>query len=139
MQWLQDPNQSNRDNLDNVRRESSRHFRNKKKARLKGKVDELETNSKTKNIRDLSTGINKFKKSYQLRTNIVRDERGDLVTDCYSILARWRNHFSQLLIVHGVNDVRQAEIHTAEPLVHEASAFEAEIAIEKLKTQNTKY
>jgi len=38
------------------------------------------------------------------------DEKGDLVTNSYRILARWRNHFSQLLNVHGVNDVRQTEI-----------------------------
>ena len=31
MQWLQDPNQSNVNNLNNVRREASIHFRNKKK------------------------------------------------------------------------------------------------------------
>jgi hypothetical protein len=31
MQWLQNPNQSNVDNLNNVRHEASRHFRNKKK------------------------------------------------------------------------------------------------------------
>jgi hypothetical protein len=34
---------------------------------------------------------------------------------------------------HGVNDVRQREIHTAEPIVPELSAFEFETAIEKLK------
>jgi len=28
IQWLQDPNQSNEDNLNNVRHEASRHFRN---------------------------------------------------------------------------------------------------------------
>ena len=44
-----------------------------------------------------------------------------------------RNPFSQLLNVHGFNDVRQTEIHTAEPLVLEPSAFEIEKAIEKLK------
>jgi len=44
MQWLQDPNQSNIDNLNNVRREASRHFRNKKNEYLKDKFDELETN-----------------------------------------------------------------------------------------------
>jgi hypothetical protein len=33
----------------------------------------------------------------------------------------------------GVNDVRQAEIHTAEPLVPVSSAFEFELAIQKLK------
>jgi len=31
IQWLQDPNQSNVDNLKNARRESNRHCRNKKK------------------------------------------------------------------------------------------------------------
>jgi len=64
---------------------------------------------------------------------IVKKEKGDLVTDCQSILAKWRNHFSQLFNVHGVNEVRQTEIHTAEPLVPDLSAFEVEMAIEKLK------
>jgi hypothetical protein len=40
---------------------------------------------------------------------------------------------SQLLNVHGVNDVRQAEIHTAEPPLPEKNAFEVEMATEKLK------
>jgi hypothetical protein len=31
LQWLQDPSQINGDNLNNVRREASRHFRNKKR------------------------------------------------------------------------------------------------------------
>jgi len=62
-----------------------------------------------------------------------------LVTDQYSILVRWSNHFSQQLIVHGLNDVRQAEIHTTESLVREPSVFEFEMAIEKLKIQITRY
>jgi hypothetical protein len=41
------------DNLNNVRCEASRHFRNKKKEYLKAKINELETNRKNKNIRDL--------------------------------------------------------------------------------------
>jgi hypothetical protein len=88
---------------------------------------------KIKNIRDLHRGFNDFKKGYQPRTSIVKGERGDLVTDCHSILARWRNHFSQLFNIHAVSDVRQTEIHTAEPLVTEPSASEVEMAIEKLK------
>ena len=48
MQWVQDPRQSNVDDLNNVRREASRHFRNKKKDYLKAKIEELETNSKIK-------------------------------------------------------------------------------------------
>ena len=52
LQWVQDPSQRNVDNLINVRREDSRHFRNKKKAYLKAKIEDLETNSKIKNIRE---------------------------------------------------------------------------------------
>jgi hypothetical protein len=77
--------------------------------------------------------INEFKKGYQLRNNIVKDEKVDLDADSHGILARWKNYFSQLLNVHGVNDVRQTEIHTAEPLVPEPSASEFELANENLK------
>ena len=100
---------------------------------MKAKIEELENNSKVKNIRDLYRGINDFKKGYQPRTDIVKDEKGDLVADSRSILARWRNYFSQLFNVHGFNEIGQAETHTAEPLVPEPSVFEVELAIEKLK------
>jgi hypothetical protein len=86
------------------------HFRNRKEAYLKAKIEELETNSKINNIRDLYRGINDFKKVYQPRTVIVMDEKSELVADSHSIMARWRNYFSQVLNVHGVSDVRQAEI-----------------------------
>ena len=107
LQLVQDPSERNVDNLNNVRREASRHSRNKKKAYLKAKIEDLETNSKIKNIRDLYRGISDFKTGYQPRTNIVKDETGDLVTGSYSILARWRDIFSQLLKLQGVNYVRQ--------------------------------
>jgi len=53
----------------------------------------------------------------------VKNEKGDLVTDSPNIVAGLRKHFSQLLNVHRFNDVRQTEIHTAEPVVPEPSAF----------------
>jgi hypothetical protein len=62
LQWLQNPSQINRDNLQNLRHETSRTFRNMKREYLKGKVNDLETNNKKKNIRDLYRGINEFKK-----------------------------------------------------------------------------
>jgi hypothetical protein len=83
-----------------------------------------------KYVRDLYRDIRDFKKGYQSRTNVGKDEKGDLVTDCYSIVAGWRNQFSQLFIADGVSDVRQTEKHTAEPLAPEPSAFEVEMAIE---------
>ena len=64
IQWVQDPSQSNVDNLNNVRRQVSRHFRNKKKAYLRAKIEDLETNNKIQNIRDLYRGISDFKKGY---------------------------------------------------------------------------
>ena len=79
---------------------------------MKVKIEELETNSKINKFRDLYRGINDFKKGYQPRTTIVKDKIGDLVADSHSFMARWRKYFSQLLNVHEVNDVRQAEIHT---------------------------
>ena len=52
MQWLQHPNQSNIDNLNNVRHEGSN-----KKDYLKAKIDELETNSKIKKISETYIGV----------------------------------------------------------------------------------
>jgi hypothetical protein len=80
-----------------------------------------------KNIRDLYRGISDIQKGYHPRANVVKDEKGYLVADSHSILARWRNHFFQLLNVHGVNDVRQTKVHTAEPLLPEPSASEDEM------------
>ena len=82
-------------------------------------------------------GINDFKKGYQPRCNIVKDEKGDLVADSRSIVARWRNYFSQLFKVHGVKDGGQVEIPTTDPLVPEPSAFEFELAIDKLKSHKS--
>jgi len=89
---------------------------------------------KVQNDRDLYRGISDFKKGYQLSYNIVKDEKGDLIADPNSIVARWRNYFSQLFHVHGVKDVEQAEIHTAEPLVPQPSVSEVELAIDKIKS-----
>jgi hypothetical protein len=61
MQWLKDSNQSNVDNLTNVRHEASRHLRNKKEY-LKAKIGEHQTNSKIKNIRGLCRAISDFKR-----------------------------------------------------------------------------
>ena len=97
----------------------------------------METNSKINNIRALYKGINDMMKGYQPRTKKVKNEKGDLVTDSHSIMARWRNSFSQILNVHGVREVTQAEMHTADPLVPEPSALEVELAIENLNSHKS--
>jgi hypothetical protein len=55
-----------------------------------------------KNVRNLCSGISDYKKGFQPRTNKVRDNKDVLITDSHSILVWWRNHFSQLLNVHGL-------------------------------------
>jgi hypothetical protein len=125
---LQNPNQINRDNLQNLRHETSRTFRNKKREYLKGKINVLETNKKNKNVRDLYRDINEFKKGYQPRINIIKDEIGNLLADPQNGLNSWKNFFNQVL------NVRQMDIHTAEPLISEPRLVKVEIAIGKLKS-----
>jgi len=82
-------------------------------------------------------GINDFKKGYQPRGNIVKDEKGDLMADPQIIMARWRKYSSQLFNVYGVKDVKPAEVHTAELLVPEPRATEVKLAIGKLKSHKS--
>jgi hypothetical protein len=42
----------------------------------------------------------------------------DLLADSHNILKGWKNYFSQLLNVHGINDGRQTEMYTAEPTTY---------------------
>jgi len=134
MQWLQYPNQNNVVNVNNVRREASRLFRNKKKEYLNAKIEEVENNGKIKNSGGLFRSINYFNKGYQPRTVIVMDENDDWFADSYSILARWRNYFSQLLNYMGLMMLdRQTDRNT---YIRTTSSFEVEMAIEKLKDTN---
>jgi hypothetical protein len=72
-------------------------------------------------------GIIDFKRGHQPRSNIVKDEKGDVLADSHIL------NSSQLLNVYRVTDVRQIEIHTAELLGPDPSPFEVEIATAKLR------
>jgi hypothetical protein len=52
LQWLQDPSEINGNKLNNIRREASRHFRNKRREYLKDNINELAMNSNN-NIKDV--------------------------------------------------------------------------------------
>jgi hypothetical protein len=84
---------------------------------------------KTSNL----TGINEFKSTYKPRSNLPKDEGGDLLVDSLNNLNRQKNCFCQFLNVHNVSDVRQMEVHTAEPLVLGPSCHEVEIAYCKVE------
>jgi hypothetical protein len=53
LQWLQQTNEINGDNLNYVTCEASRHFRAKRRKYLKQKINELARNSKNRNSKDL--------------------------------------------------------------------------------------
>jgi hypothetical protein len=78
--------------------------------------------------------MNEFKKGYQPRINIIKDENGNLIADPQNVLNRRKNFFNQVLNVHGIHDVRQMDIHMAEPLIPQPSLVKVEIAIGKLKS-----
>jgi len=74
LDWLKYPSQINGDDMNNVRRETSRNVGNKMGEYLNEKMNELETNSKNKNIRDLHNSISEFRKGYQTITNLCRQK-----------------------------------------------------------------
>jgi hypothetical protein len=134
LQWLQNPSQINGGNVKNLRHETIRIFRKKKRECLRGKINEPETNNKVKNIKEMYRGRNKFKKWYQPRINIKDAENVNLLAYPQSVLNRWKNFFNQVLNVYGSHDIRQMDIHTAEPLIPEPSLFEVEIPTGNLKS-----
>jgi hypothetical protein len=60
---------------------------------MKDKINELDSTSKNKNIRDTHRGINEFKKGYQPRTNLAKNEKGDLLMDPHKIMNRLMDYF----------------------------------------------
>jgi hypothetical protein len=53
LQWVQNPSEMKADNMDGVRHEADRTFRTKKREYPRYKINDFETNSKNKNIKDL--------------------------------------------------------------------------------------
>jgi hypothetical protein len=88
--------------------------------------------SRNENIRDVFRNVTEFKKGYQPRANLVKDERGDLLADPRKILNRENNHLCQLLLVGGMGDVMQTEMLTAEPSASEVEGLLLEIWKDKL-------
>jgi hypothetical protein len=60
-----------------------------------------------------------------------------LFADSHNILNRWKNYSCRELNLHEVNDVRQIEIYTAEPLISWPSPAEVDTAIETLEINRT--
>jgi hypothetical protein len=85
--------------------------RNKKREYLKENTSGLETEVRRRISGTYVRDINKFEKGYQPRTNLVKDENGDLLAYSQNILNRLQNYFCQLLNVLSLNDLSQTEMH----------------------------
>jgi hypothetical protein len=66
----------------------------------------------------------------------VKVENGDLHADSHNILNRWKNYFFQLFNVH-FSDVRQIEVHTAEPLVLVPVVLKLKLLLQRLQVYIT--
>jgi hypothetical protein len=64
---------------------------------------------RTRISRDLYRGINEFKRGYQPRNNLVKDENGDLLADSHNTSNIRQNCFSQVLNAHSASDIRRIE------------------------------
>jgi hypothetical protein len=73
--------------------------------------NEPATYRKTNNTQDLH--------GYQHRTNLLKDEKGDLLAVSHNILSRWKNYFWQLwnVGVRGVDGARFSEMYASGPVV----------------------
>ncbi|KAJ4441455.1 hypothetical protein ANN_11310, partial [Periplaneta americana] len=121
LKFLQNALEANRDNYFSEQLETSRTLRNKKRDYFKEELDKVETNSKNKNNRDSYKGIKEFKKRYQPRVNVIKDENGDLLAESHSILNKWKCYFEQLLNTNAR--------HALSPLLN----FALEYAIRKVQ------
>jgi hypothetical protein len=81
LQWLQDPSEINGDKPAGI-------LGIKRGNIWKTKLMSLQQIVRTRILRDLYRRINRFKKSYQPRSNFVKDEKGDLLADSHNILNR---------------------------------------------------
>jgi len=74
--------------------DSIKYIRNKQQKYVKGKIAKFATKCKNKIIRDLYRGNNENEKVYQLKTNLVKNEKGNLLAEYHIILNRYKKHFS---------------------------------------------
>jgi hypothetical protein len=87
---------------------------------------------KTRTI-ETCRGINESKKGCHLRPILIKDENYDPFGVCHNILYKWKNYFAPIPNVRRTADVRQIEIHSAEPILPEHSPYYFEADIGKLK------
>ena len=78
--------QTTKGSVDNLNSEISSQWTLKKRENLTNKINKLETNNLEEEYQRLVQWYYDFKKSYQPRSNVVKDQKCDLVAVSHSIL-----------------------------------------------------
>ncbi len=81
----------------------------------------IETNSRENNPREMYRGINNIRKGFQGKSQIMKDENGNLITGERELVAQWGNYFNGLLNVNNDHAESEGDIHTAELCVEETT------------------
>ena len=114
---------------------SRTHFKKIGGKYLKNKSKGHETNRKNTNIISLHTGINRYK--YGLLLGIkCRIRYVICFANPHNPLNWWKNYWAKLLNIFVFNNVRQPEIHSAEPVILKPTACEIEMALNSKKKKN---
>ena len=101
LKWLQNLNWINTDNLNNVVKLADIAI-TKRRNIHNAKLMNLKQNSET----CTKVQINSKMVGYQPGTHVVNDNKCDFVTNSWSILNGWKNHFCQLLDEHILDRVK---------------------------------
>ncbi|XP_058982687.1 uncharacterized protein LOC131804200 [Musca domestica] len=123
-----------RENYREKRREEKRIFRKKKKEQEKREREQIEMYRSKNEVRKFYQRVKHQTEGFGAGTSSYRDEEGNLVTETYSVLRIWKEHFAKLLVSNN-----GGEEDTPEPISDDGiecippSQDEVRIAINRLK------
>ncbi len=78
-------------------------------------------------------GINSIRKGFQSRSQLMKDENGNIITGENELIERCGKYYNDLLNVNNDCTESESDIHTAELNVEEPSFREVRDALRKLK------
>ena len=89
----------------------------------------IESNSRENNPREIYKGINSIQKGFQSRSQLMKDENGNIIAVESELIDRWEKFFSELLNVSSDPTEAESDIHTAEIDVEKPSFREVRDAL----------
>ncbi|KAF0708802.1 craniofacial development protein 2-like, partial [Aphis craccivora] len=132
MALIKNPNESNRRALAIKQRETKKIIRNEKIQWEKSYINDIEKNFKS-NIKVSYNKTNNIKSGYKLRTTILKEPNGTLITDKTDIAEKFREMFETILLKTRQTEPEDYYMTTVEQTIHEPTTEEIKMAINILK------